>query len=618
LGSYKQNFGNNCNYPNKVHLPNIQSFFDRLTRLQIILILTLFGLLAYANAVNHPFVHDDVLFIQKNPHIANLDLKDFFIQTSVYDNEFTSINQYYRPLLDLVNKVLYRIVHLNPHGFHFFNIFLHIVNSFLVYNVIRVITDNKKGISLVIAIFFLLHPVQSEAVACIAGISNLVFAFLCLVSFYVYMLSIGANGRERNSLAHATSLFLFFLALLAKEQSVILPVLIAAYELCFVTYPLKILKRLQYVTGFFIILAGYFLLRKFLIGFSLMQGLAEKHELWLTLLAIPRSLLVYFSIIIFPHNLHYYRSQDILLPYMGPIILLLAIVIALAFLVSRTPNPHKKWMIFGLGWFIISILPTLNIIPLVNEYSFILTAEHFLYFPVIGIFLFVAGCSCYWFKRQTDQEKFFIYFLICSMISILYLGMTAKQNIYWRDEIPLFEQTLKYEKNFGRVHFLLGQAYAKAGRFGDAVVEDRKALAIMQSYEQKVRNFEIRKFYLIFLKQIHYHLGYCLDVLGDSGGSLEHYKKALDLDPDSEIFHFTLGNVYIRNGDIPNAIAHFEKVVELNDNNLEAMNYLAICYQDVGDDTKAEKFLRLIVDKDSESVSAKRNLGIFLKRTSGL
>jgi len=140
----------------------------------------------------------------------------------------------------------------------------------------------------------------------------------------------------------------------------------------------------------------------------------------------------------------------------------------------------------------------------------------------------------------------------------------------------------------------------------------------MQGYAQKVRNFEIRKFYLIFLRQIHYHLGYCLDTLGDSTGSLDNYKKALDLDPDNEIFHFTLGNVYIRSGDMPNAIAHFEKIVELNENNLMAMSHLALCYQNIGEDVKAEKFLRLIVDKDSESASAKRNLEIFLLRTNSL
>ena len=601
-----------------MHLPNIQSCLDRLTRFQIILLLTFLGLLAYGNAVNHPFVHDDVVFIQQNPQIVNLDLEKFFIQPSVTDSEFSSINQYYRPLLDLVNKILYRIVHLNPHGFHFFNILLHIANSFLVYNVIRVITDNKKGISLVTAIIFLLHPVQSEAVACIAGISNLVFAFLCLASFYTYVVSKEANGKKRNSLTYMLSLVLFSLALLAKEQSVVLPVLIVAYELCFKASLKKMLKRFWHVAGFFIVLAGYFLLRKFLFGMTLTHILAEEHELWLTLLAIPRSLLMYLGIIIFPHNLHYYRSQDILLPYMAPIIILLVIIGALIFLILRAPNPHRKWMVFGLSWFIVSMLPTLNIIPLVNEYSLILTAEHFLYFPIIGIILFAMGCSCFLFKRMNNEKKYFIYFLICSAATVFYWSSTIKQNEYWRGEIPLFERTLKFQKNFGRVHFLLGQAYAKAGRFEDAILEDHKALAIMQGYEQKVRDFKIKKFYLIFIQQIHYHLGYCLSILGDMKGSLDHYKEALSLDPDNEIYLFSVGNTYIQNDDMLNAIMYFEKITKLNEDNLIAANTLALCYQRIGKNGKAEKYLQLIVEKDSGSVSAKRNLEQFLKQKNSL
>jgi len=601
-----------------VQQPNIQSLFSKLTRAHIFLILTLFGLLAYANAVNHPFVHDDVLFIERNSSLTELDLRNFFIQPSVTDNEYTGINQYYRPLLDLVNKVLYRVVHVNPHGYHFFNILLHIGNSLLVYSVIRVLAGIKKEIALVMAIFFLLHPVQSEAVACIAGISNLVFAFFCLASFYLYLLSARANGAKRGLLVYVFSLFLFFLALLAKEQSVVLPVLIAFYELCFGAPAVKSLKRFYAVAGFFIVLAGYFLLRWFLFGFTGADIPTVEHELWLTLLAIPRSLLIYLSIIVFPRNLHYYRSQDILLPVAGPILLLSVVVIALVFLILRTPVPHKKWMIFGLSWFIISMVPTLNIIPLVNEYSLILTAEHFLYFPIIGILLFVMGCSYFWPEHKGQKQRIFNSLVICSVIIIYYLGMTIKQNTYWRGEIPLFERTLKFEKDFGRVHFLLAQAYANAGRFEDAVIEDHKALAIMQGYEQKVQNFKIKQFYLIFIRQIHYHLGYCLGVLGDLNGALEHHKAALDLDPDNEIYHFAVGNIYLIKGDMPGAIAHFEKIVEVNGDNLTAMNLLALCYQQIGEDAKAEKFLRIIVEKDSGSLSAKQNLENYLKRKNSL
>ena len=195
---------------------------------------------------------------------------------------------------------------------------------------------------------------------------------------------------------------------------------------------------------------------------------------------------------------------------------------------------------------------------------------------------------------------------------------TIKQNEYWRGEIPLFERTLKFEKDFGRVRFLLGQAYAKAGRFEDAIIEDRKALAIMQGYEQKVKDFKIRKFYLIFIQQIHYHLGYCLSILGDMTGSLDHYKEALSLDPDNEIYLLSIGNSYIQNDDMLNAIMYFERITKLNEDNLIAANTLALCYQRIGKNGKAEKFLRFIVEKDSESVSAKRNLEQFLKQKNSL
>ena len=36
------------------------------------LALIFFGLLAFFNAIRHPFVHDDVVFILQNPHITEL------------------------------------------------------------------------------------------------------------------------------------------------------------------------------------------------------------------------------------------------------------------------------------------------------------------------------------------------------------------------------------------------------------------------------------------------------------------------------------------------------------------------------------------------------------------
>lgn len=601
-----------------MYLFNVHNWINRLKPFHVILVLTALGLLAYANAVNHPFVHDDVVFIQQNPHLADLDLKNIFFQTSGPKNELPLINKYYRPLLELINRVLYRIVGLNPHGFHFFNVLLHIANSFLVYIIIRFIVDNK-GFSLVTAILFLLHPVQNEAVACIAGISNLIFTFLCLMGFYAYLVSVhSAEGKKRAPL-YGVSLILFFLALLAKEQTVILPVLIIAYELCFMAEPFKKVfkKYWLYIGGFFIVLAGYFVLRKILFGFTLLRPADNQGELWIRMLAIPRSLLVYFGLMFFPHDLHYYRSQDILLPFLWPLLVLLLIVSAVIFLVYRTPKPQKTWMIFGLAWFMLSLAPTLNIIPLINEYSTIFTAEHFLYFPLIGMILFTIGACHYWVGQWT-RKTVSIGIIAIGAISIIFIGFNIKQNTYWRGEIPLFERTLQFQKDFGRVRFLLAKAYSTAGRYEDAVREDRKALAIMKGYEQKVQKEEIRKFYTGFIKGIHYHLGYCLDILGDRKGALAEFKNALALAPKNGMAHYSVGLSYLKLGDLQNAITYFEKSLKLNKGDLMVMNSLAICYQEVGQYDKAEPLLRTITERDSQSISAKQNLEDFLKKKHSL
>lgn len=597
-----------------MYLSNVHNWINRLKPFHVILLLTALGLLAYVNAVNHPFVHDDVVFIQQNPYLADINLKDVFLQTSGPDNELPLINKYYRPLLELINKVLYRIIGLNPHGFHFFNILLHIVNSFLVYIIIRFVVGNK-GFSLATAVLFLLHPVQNEAVACISGISNLIFTFLCLMSFYAYLVSVHSAAGKKRPFLYGVSLALFLLALLSKEQSVVLPVLIIAYELCFMAEPFKKVfkKYWLYIGGFFIVLAGYFILRKMLFGFVLLRSVDNQGELWIRMLAIPRSLLIYFSLIFFPHDLHYYRSQDILLPFLWPLLLILLIVPIVIFLVYRTPKPQKTWMIFGLAWFMISLAPILNIVPLINEYSKIFTAEHFLYFPLIGMLLFTMGAGHYW-VGQRIRKTIPVGLMAIGVISMIFIGINIKQNTYWKGEIPLFERTLRFQKDFGRVHFLLAKAYSTAGRYEDAVRESRKALAIMRGYEQKVREEEIKKFYRGFIKGIHYHLGYCLDILGDPEGALVEFKEALILAPENGAVYYSVGLSYLKLHDVQNAITYFEKSLELNEENLVVMNSLAVCYQEVGQQTKAEPLLRTIAEKDNQSVSAKQNLENFLKK----
>ncbi|MCA9407970.1 MAG: glycosyltransferase family 39 protein, partial [Candidatus Omnitrophica bacterium] len=372
----------------------------------VLILLSIIGFITYINAVFHPFVHDDVVFIVKNPAIQELSFKSIFQQTISSDRDTSLINTYYRPLLEFFYRLGYQLFGFNPAGFHFINIFFHIINSFLVFILFNVLWKNQKGMALAASIVFLTHPMQSEAVACISGISNLVFAGLCLLSFILYLYSMETERQKRGETLwyYLLSLLIFALAVLAKEQAIVLPILILWYEVILGENKNTNRRRIRFVrwAGFIFVVSFYFLLRKYVLGITMPNVFGSMPEFFLRMKAVPLTLLTYLGIIFFPLDLHYYRSVDILSPVLGAISILGFILLCVGYLIIRIPAPYKQRIIFGSGWFIIAFGPTLNIVPLINEYSFILTAEHFLYLPFVGILIIAA---CLWNPVLKKKKK---------------------------------------------------------------------------------------------------------------------------------------------------------------------------------------------------------------------
>jgi len=149
-------------------------------------------------------------------------------------------------------------------------------------------------------------------------------------------------------------------------------------------------ESLKAVSGHMAILLFYLLFRKIVIGAAGVD-LGSWEELKLRVMAIPATLLMYLRLIVAPYDLHYYRSTDILWPVLKPMLGLSGLVVLTFGVVRNFKAGERNLFLFGLGWFLITLLPTLNILPLVNEYSLILTSEHFLYLPVIGVVMMAAA-----------------------------------------------------------------------------------------------------------------------------------------------------------------------------------------------------------------------------------
>ena len=203
------------------------SFFQNPWRIAVVFIGL--GFLIYGNALPHPFVHDDVVFIQQNPNIARLDnLSSVFFSPARMGQDTGVATPYYRPLLEIIYRLEYRLFGLDPFGFHLFNVTVHVLNSLLLYTLLVQLIQARPT-AFAAALIFLVHPVQTEAVACVAGISNLVFALFCFLSFLFYLA--GRNSQSPWRIAHSLACLIFFvLALLSKEQAVVLPFIVLAGE----------------------------------------------------------------------------------------------------------------------------------------------------------------------------------------------------------------------------------------------------------------------------------------------------------------------------------------------------------------------------------------------------
>ena len=563
------------------------------------------SVLAYANAITHPFVHDDVVFIENNPSIQNWNnLHEVFVHPLLKKGSTTIVNAYYRPFLEVVYKIEYVFFQGNPHGYHIINILLHILNGILVYMFLSALLGDKL-LSFWAGLLFLIHPIQTEAVACISGISNLLFSLFCLLSLILYRRGV---AEKRGNKAYGFSLLFFLLALLTKEQAIILPFLILLCEYCFFSsYGQKNIVRFWRFSGFFGTIFLYFLWRKLILGVSL-PAIKGNHELWLRVLSIPGTLLSYFRIIIFPVDLRYYRCTDILTPTFFPIIFLVILAGFLAIVIQSLSLQHRKIAIFGVGWFFITLLPMLNIAPLIVEYSFIMTAEHFLYLPLVGFLLaFLAVGKNYPGKeiqKTNEPKKFALVFFILFIL----ITLTVKQNSYWRGEIPLFERSLKFEKKLGRLHILLARSFYFNHQNKEAIVQYAKALEIIKGYAQKARQTTAESFYLNFIKEIHFDLAHCYEAMNDFENAIAEYQEALKVCPKDTTVLNNLGAAYLYLSHLDKAMEYFRQAVSFNSQDTMALNNLALCYVQEKNFEEAKTLFKKVLTIDSHFVSARFNL----------
>ena len=518
--------------------------------IQIVLVI-ISGLFVYGNALYGKFLWDDYGLVRDNTYIKSLSHIGKIFITNIGAGRDV-ISNFYRPMQILTYALDYSLWGLNAFGYHLTNILFHIAVALLLYWLVSIIFKNY-WLSFLSAIFFVVHPIHTEAVAYISGRADIIAAFFFLLTLIFYIQYID-SGRGR--------LFVFVLlfypvALLSKECSLILPLLIVFYHyISKIKIKTKILLFLLIETAIYIFIR-LVVLKSDPVVLSNVSYLSDRLPGFF--LAVSE----YIRLILLPFNLHMeYGLKFFKFTDPGVISGALIFIAGLLCLVKKRSLPRKNsdgivqglsiWL-FAIGWFFITLFPASNIYP-INAYM----AEHWAYLPSLGIFIVIS----YGIISLCKLRLFQLFSIILAILLVyFYASLTMQQNNYWRTPTIFLERTLQYAPYSPRLNSELGDEYT-------AVRNDARA---QELYEKVIKINPRYQSAYIGLGNLYYESGRVIE-------ALKVYKKAIDINPDFPEPYIGLGNTLFMLNQKAEAIKSYEKAILLRPNLANVYYNIAVVY----------------------------------------
>ncbi|OIO34246.1 MAG: hypothetical protein AUJ70_01565 [Candidatus Omnitrophica bacterium CG1_02_40_15] len=478
----------------------------KIARLFIPLII-LAGIFSYLNSIHNEFIWDDEDFVLKNSTV-----KDWHKWPTVFTENMIhgarKGSNFYRPLQSLTHGFDYMVWKDKPLGHHVSNIIFHILAGVAAYLMLRKIFS--INIAFLAALFFIIHPVQTEVVTYISGRSDAMAAFFVMLTIIFF---------EKNLLA---AIVAFILSLMSKESALIGPCLLMVY-LLFKNGSVKPYSKKLFLL--FLIMFGYCTLRLTVLDFSktVSGNLPQPFfyvPLWIRFCTFLKALPVYFSILLWPFGLHMERQMDLAQSIFEPQVFSGFLMLAGIFFIAYRIRKFNMAMLFSACWFFIALFPNSNIIP-INA----LIYEHWLYLPSLGFFITAAWII----EELLKQGKILKYAVIFITISIglFYMWRTIERNKEWRDHISFYESTIKYVPNSARLHNNLAMAYSDKGRAEDAIDEYKMAVRLGDYYPQT-----------------HFNLSNIYIAKGDYKSAMEELQRSVEIDNNFLYSHENLAILY--------------------------------------------------------------------------
>lgn len=510
------------------------------------------AIIVYVNSLFNGFVWDDRAVILNNNFITSVKNLELLLHREYYLSPQTTDPQ--RPLMTISLILDYTVWKFNPLGYHLTNLILHIFNTLLLFIFLRFIASGKTAF--LSALIFGLHPILTEAVNGINFREDILATFFYLLAFITFL--------RRRVLSGLFSLTFYALALMSKEMSITLPVMLVIYLLCFKRDDLKTVNVRWLLICYFLLSIFYVWLLSILIPhLGASKGGAP-------LTSIPCIIMYYIKLILLPINLNAIHDASFI-NIAGVEILsfasLIAILAASSYMLKRSPE-----MFFGVIWFLITILPMSGLVRLSDT----VIAERYLYLPAIGILLTMGALVSKVLQLKGEMRA--LIFLLTALCLLFYSGLTYKRNKVWQNEYTLWADAVKKSPRNPMVRYNLGVATAEQGRFEEAISEFNEVVKNNPNNSRAKESIEWVNG-LIKKKDANRALkkGIAYAEKGEYEEAKKEFKSVIAIEPSLVEPHFDLGMVCYESGDCKCAIIEFNTVLAIDPKNEKAKEYLDNC-----------------------------------------
>ncbi len=470
-----------------------------------VLILVLAGIILYFPTLFNGFVWDDEELILNNTQVHSLANWPAFLSGSTFNSGGGGnlAGLYYKPLMTMAFSLLYTLFGPSAWAFHAFQIGIHIANAVLLFYLLRRLFSPYRVPGVlpeILAMLFLIHPINTEATVYIADYQDVLFFFFGILAF----LSVLKTGDRQLKTAPAKPVLvwsgLILLSLLSKETGVVFTAVIFVYIFLFSR------EKLRYFVPAGILAAGVYAVLRFGVAhiFFNKHGLTPITTMPLSdrLINIPAIIWFYLKTFFWPQNLAI--NQQWVVRSIDPITVLADLGIlgglgGLGVLVYKKKREIFPLWVFFLIWFLLALTFHLQIFPLDLTVS-----DRWFYLPAVGLLgmLVLAGGLKKWGRREI-----FGFWIIVLILS----GRTWMREFDWRDGLTLYRHDINLSPNAFDLENNYGVELFRHGDLADAKVHFIRSTELSPQWWTNWNN-----------------LGVIYEREGNPAEAAEDYRKAID------------------------------------------------------------------------------------------